>query len=602
MATNLAPNEQASDHDLSQPDDLSSSTFQLSGSQFSQVLETIQRSKTAKEGSFAKCTARFNGCHDYAKVVDFVSTATIYKDIEHITDENAIRGLPLLLEGHAATWWRGVKTTVKTWKETTDLIRATFAPRKPAHQVYIEIFRDPQDAKTATDIFISKKRAILSELPTLPTEEVQIDMLYGLLRFHLRDRISRDSVKTFTDLVKRARRVEALEGEARKQEQQKHLEDRPLRRGPKQRWKERSRCTICRKFGHNSLNCRHRTFMASARQQQAKNHTTHITARPPLKCYGCGKPGVVRSKCPECNKTTTPASAQAAFCSVDTMTQPRPRPTVILNIAGERGLAYLDTGAKCCVASQSLVMILKKKGLQFEKKLMQVALADGNPRVREVMITKVELHLEGRTIPTQFIVLSGSKDDRTLLGMDFLEDAGIVINTPQRSWHFVEKPDNGFDFHDETGEVMTSVTSEVTPATTKKTNWLQDYLEEVADEFLAPPPPLLSPIKSPRQRSRTEVNVKWSGIDTLFERCLRHCQPTRMDIAAVEINDLREDEAVSITPQETEMLRAVLKLNSDLFRGTGPPTAEAIHRINTGDHSPIAVPPYRLPPAKRELL
>ncbi|XP_053999877.1 activity-regulated cytoskeleton associated protein 2-like [Hylaeus anthracinus] len=150
MATNLVPNELASNHDIS-------GTLQLSTSQFSQILESIQRTQPVKEGSFAKCTARFDGNSNHAKVVEIIATISIFKDIEFISDENALRGLPLLLEGYATTWWRGVQPTVRTWEDAIDAIRATFAPRRPAYQIYMEIFRHSQDAKTATDLFISKK-------------------------------------------------------------------------------------------------------------------------------------------------------------------------------------------------------------------------------------------------------------------------------------------------------------------------------------------------------------------------------------------------------------------------------------------------------------
>nr|XP_034192202.1 activity-regulated cytoskeleton associated protein 2-like [Osmia lignaria] len=222
MATNLTPNELALNHDPSS----SPTNLQMSTSQLSEILESIQRTRPVEEGSFAKCSGRFDGIQCYAKVVEFITTTSIYKDIEHISDENAPRGLPLLLQGHAATWWRGVQTTVRTWREAVDLIRATFVPRRPAYQVYTEVFRTAQDPKVPTDLFISKKRALLAELPELPTESVQIDMLYGLLRFHLRERISGESITSFTDLVNRAREIEKLEKEA----QQQNLEERPVKK------------------------------------------------------------------------------------------------------------------------------------------------------------------------------------------------------------------------------------------------------------------------------------------------------------------------------------------------------------------------------------
>nr|XP_034194161.1 uncharacterized protein LOC117610644 [Osmia lignaria] len=228
---------------------------------------------------------------------------------------------------------------------------------------------------------------------------------------------------------------------------------------------------------------------------------------------------------------------------------------------------------------------------------MQVALADGNPRIREVLVTKVDVDLEGRTIPTQFIILPNSKDNRTLLGVDFMEDAGIIINTPQRSWHFIEDPKQEYDYQGETNETEGDSIPGITcfVADTKRA-------ANIPGGSLARISTATSSLRSPRKRTREGAKSKWSEVDKLFQKCLRTYESGRMDIAAVGIEEIREDEAVSITPKEIEKLQNLLKVNKELFQAEGPPTAEAIHRINTENHAPIAVPPYRLPPAKRELL
>ncbi|KAJ3665220.1 hypothetical protein Zmor_000726 [Zophobas morio] len=41
---------------------------------------------------------------------------------------------------------------------------------------------------------------------------------------------------------------------------------------------------------------------------------------------------------------------------------------------------------------------------------------------------------------------------------------------------------------------------------------------------------------------------------------------------------------------------------ADAFEAHGPPTPYAEHRIDTGDHAPIAVPPYQLNATKKQLL
>ncbi|XP_017796978.1 PREDICTED: uncharacterized protein LOC108578206 [Habropoda laboriosa] len=142
------------------------------------VLETRRTpSPTMTQGSFARCTARFDGSRERSKVEDFISTVSIYKDIEGISDENAIRGLPLLLDDEAAI-----------------CLQNAYAPKRQPYTVYAEIFATKQDNRIPTDVFLAKKRALLAELPQSHTEEVQLDILCGLLKLSTRERIPRDSI------------------------------------------------------------------------------------------------------------------------------------------------------------------------------------------------------------------------------------------------------------------------------------------------------------------------------------------------------------------------------------------------------------------------
>lgn len=89
-----------------------------------------------KSGSFASCTARFDGSRNTAVVEAFLSTISTYKKIEAISNDNAIEGLTLLLIGEASIWWLGVKDTITSWQEAVSLIRSTFAPKRRAYLVY----------------------------------------------------------------------------------------------------------------------------------------------------------------------------------------------------------------------------------------------------------------------------------------------------------------------------------------------------------------------------------------------------------------------------------------------------------------------------------
>jgi hypothetical protein len=73
--------------------------------------------------------------------------------------------------------------------------------------------------------------------------------------------------------------------------------------------------------------------------------------------------------------------------------------------------------------------------------------------------------------------------------------------------------------------------------------------------------------------------------------------PIRIHLATLH---LRPVEGASFPEIEQERLNALLDQHVELFAKTGPPTPFAEHQIDTGDSTPIASPPYRLTPGKRQ--
>lgn len=125
----------------------------MSEEQFKMLLATMG-SMNIKKGSFTGCTARFKGETQPEKVEEFITVTTIYKNIEKISDADALTGLPLLLQDKASTWWQGIKDNQNVWVDAMSLLRKTFAPDKPAYKVYIEIFENKQAKGASTDLFV----------------------------------------------------------------------------------------------------------------------------------------------------------------------------------------------------------------------------------------------------------------------------------------------------------------------------------------------------------------------------------------------------------------------------------------------------------------
>ncbi|XP_068144744.1 activity-regulated cytoskeleton associated protein 1 [Drosophila tropicalis] len=206
------------------------------------------------KGSFSSCTHRFGGGRNHEEVEEFITSIVTFKELESISDENALKGISLLFYGLASTWWQGVRKEAKTWEDAIGLIREHFSPTKPSYQIYMEFFEQKQADTVPIDTFVVQKRALLAQLPEgRHDEETELDFLYGLLSIKYRKHITRQSVKTFKELLEQGRIIE-----------HNNQEDEAASAGPQRGARRNTRCTHCNFRGHTYENCRKR--LADANQ------------------------------------------------------------------------------------------------------------------------------------------------------------------------------------------------------------------------------------------------------------------------------------------------------------------------------------------------
>ncbi|GFU42119.1 hypothetical protein NPIL_351941 [Nephila pilipes] len=72
--------------------------------------------------------------------------------------------------------------------------------------------------------------------------------------------------------------------------------------------------------------------------------------------------------------------------------------------------------------------------------------ADGIQQTITTLSTIVNLYIEGKVIPTDFLVLPEAKGNKALLGQDFLNASGIVLDVQGGKWHFPENPRKQYEF------------------------------------------------------------------------------------------------------------------------------------------------------------
>ncbi|GFT13482.1 retrovirus-related Pol polyprotein from transposon 297 [Trichonephila clavipes] len=258
--------------------------------------------------------------------------------------------------------------------------------------------------------------------------------------------------------------------------------------------------------------------------------------RTPVSCYGCGALGIIRSRCNTCNPVRQKDDAlssclnQSNFYSFSS--ESNPISIIQISICNTEAAVCVDTGATHSVAGEKLYHLLKQKGLNFQEKTMQMTLADGRTQTTEILTTSVDISIQGKVIPTELLILKNARGNRTLLGIDFLTAAGIVLDLQRKQWYFTETSHRKYNF------------------------------------VKAPP----------------NINALLT-VDPEPHLC-----------------QLRKNEGTHLSLPQREELNSLLEKYEECFQPGGEPTPFIEHRINTRNHLPVAVPPYRMNPSKKEIL
>lgn len=247
-------------------------------------MRIIQSLHPTRSGSFAKYQLKYDGNKDSEAVEAFISAITVYKRIENISDEDAITGIPLLLRDQAAIWWQGVKDTITTWEDFATRLRHAFAPKVPAYLLYKTTIGEQQDSSTNTETFIAKKRALIAQLPKpAPNETHQLDMVFGQLHIRIREKVARNSVKSFDELLEAARSAEELlDDPTQPREDPREQQPSPSKLKPT------TSCEYCRNMGYTIEDCGKKKRNEAANSIKDENGSSASTSR--FSCYGCGTP------------------------------------------------------------------------------------------------------------------------------------------------------------------------------------------------------------------------------------------------------------------------------------------------------------------------
>ncbi|GFT42205.1 retrovirus-related Pol polyprotein from transposon 297 [Trichonephila clavipes] len=150
--------------------------------------------------------------------------------------------------------------------------------------------------------------------------------------------------------------------------------------------------------------------------------------RNPIKCYGCGTPGVIKSKCPKCTRANEMETAVNCMTLFNLNSNLYPTSMIVLKIFGEKIALCADTGASHTIAGENMFKFLQEHDVTYTNKRISFMMADGIRQTIMALSTVVDLYFGGKVISTEFLVLPDAKGNKTLLGLDFLNAAGIILD------------------------------------------------------------------------------------------------------------------------------------------------------------------------------
>lgn len=242
-----------------------------------------------RKGSFKQCTARFDGIRD--NLNKFLVTICLYKDVERVNEDVALRELPLLFEGEAAAWWDTVGGNVTKWSQAMSMLQDSFAPKRAAYEIYAEVFSSKQEGNVATDEFVKQKRALLADLPNPHPDDVQVDMIYWMLKKQIRRKMPRKAIINLDDMIEKARYVDNME---------------KRRASVSRRWDEE---TMAKYFAKALVKCPH--------HKHRKDKEKYLHERNEERCHKCNKRKHGKYK------NTTINIERFALCTLDNNTLER---------------------------------------------------------------------------------------------------------------------------------------------------------------------------------------------------------------------------------------------------------------------------------------
>lgn len=202
-------------------------------------------------------------CHfDGKNVHAFLERVSELRVVYGLTDAQLLQGFPELLRGDAQQWFRNFASSVTSWEELQKIMREFYLPPNEQRQLDRQIFERKQKPKESILDYATELSTLMRRRGGINID-TQIDNLYENMLPDLQLHVSRESIKSVSDLV---RKVEVVREKLTKIESEKNKNTHDNNRSfPRPRntvmavttlYNREKCCWRCKQQGHTRFQCK----------------------------------------------------------------------------------------------------------------------------------------------------------------------------------------------------------------------------------------------------------------------------------------------------------------------------------------------------------